>query len=165
MLDGMKTVIRNLRESDIERVLDLWSEWSDSLPTASALTESERANLATMLEDIDSGFTAITNNLCLVAVADDAIVGFVVAGLANGLGEISELYVTPDARGQGVAGQLLEVGLTSLKCAGATVTRCLTNTGDSEAKGFLLHKGFVADMVCLSLYPESAETAPTLSAR
>jgi GNAT superfamily N-acetyltransferase len=150
--------IRRITDGEGETVAALWDEQNRTGIDGGPLSEPGRRNIARML-DMAAWHE---RQLCLVAVEDGRLVGFVCAridaatGLLPGLvGEIDALYVTPQGRGRGTSSALAEAAIAELRARGAGVIHNLVCIEDDEAQAFWLAQGFERDMVCLSLYQSS----------
>jgi len=150
--------IRTIADGEGEAVAALWDEQARGGPDGAPLSERGRRNIARML-DIAAWHERA---LCLVAVEDERIVGFVCASLDAGtgllpglVGGIDALYTTPEARGHGISGELARNAVAQLRARGAGTIRALVCVEDAHAQAFWQAQGFESDMVCLSLY-ESA---------
>ena len=151
----MTAEIRRIKEGEGETVATLWDEQARTEPDGAPLPTRGLLNIRRML-DMAAWHE---RQLCLVAVDDEQIVGFVCAnidagsGLLPGLvGEIDGLYVTPVARGQGVSGRLAQSMVTQLRGRDAGTIRCLVCIENADAQAFWQAQGFECDMVCMSLY-------------
>ncbi|MGI8594507.1 MAG: GNAT family N-acetyltransferase [Solirubrobacteraceae bacterium] len=149
--------IRRILDQEGEAVAGLWDEMARSLADGGPLSPRGRRNIARMLEACAWHHEAF----CLVADDGDRVVGFVNGALSAGdgllpglTGEIESLYVSPDARGRGLSGQLAEAAIAWLRRGGAGTIRQLTCIDDQRARELWLAHGFERDMVCLSLYAE-----------
>jgi ribosomal protein S18 acetylase RimI-like enzyme len=145
--------IRRIREG--EAVARLWDEQARATPDGGPLPARGRRNIARML-DISAWHEQA---LCLVALEDARLVGFVSASVGAGpgllpglLGEVDALYVEPAARGRGVSGELARAAVEELRARGAGVIRNLVCIDDEQTQAFWRAQGFERDMVCLSLY-------------
>ena len=147
--------IRRIKEGEGESVAALWDEQARTEADGAPLPVRGRCNIARMLDM--AAWHA--RQLCLVAVEDQQILGFVCgsvnagSGLLPGLiGEIDALYVTPASRGRGVSGRLARSIVEVLREEGAGTIRNLLCADDSGAQSFWEAQGFEPDMVCMSLY-------------
>lgn len=150
--------IRQIADGEGETVAALWDEQNRTGIDGAPLSERGRRDIARML-DIAAWHE---HQLCVVAVEHERLVGFACAsidagtGLLPGLvGEIDELYVTPQRRGGGTSAALAQATVAELRARGAGVVRNLVGIDDDEAQAFWRAQGFESDMVCLSLYARS----------
>lgn len=150
------TEVRRIREGEGETVAALWDEQARTEPDGAPLPARGRRNITRML-DMAAWHE---RQVCLVAVDDERIVGFVCAsidagsGLLPGLvGEVDALYVMPTARDQGVSGRLTQSIVSRLRERGAGTIRSLVCIENPNAQAFWQAQGFERDMVCMSLYP------------
>jgi ribosomal protein S18 acetylase RimI-like enzyme len=155
--DGSMTAeIRRIKEGEGETVAALWDEQARTDPDGGPLPAQGRRNIARML-DMAAWHE---RQLCLVAVEDEQILGFVCAsidagsGLLPGLvGEIDALYVTPASRDGSVSERLAQSMVMELRERGSGTIRCLVCIENLDAQAFWQTQGFERDMVCMSLYP------------
>jgi len=152
----MTAEIRRIKEGEGDAVAALWDEQARTDPDGTPLSAQGLRNIARML-DMAAWHE---RQLCLVAVDDERLVGFVCAsvdagtGLLPGLiGEMDALYVTPAARGEGLSGRLAQGMVSELRERGAGTIRCLVCIENPDAQAFWQAQGFERDMVCMSLYP------------
>ncbi len=150
--------IRRIRDAEGEAVAALWDEQNRTSADGGPLTDQGRRNIARML-DIAAWHHI---ELCLVAVEDQRIVGFVNMSVGAGpgllpgmVGEIDSLYVTPTARGKGTSEALAQAAVQELRARGAGVVQHLVCIEQHDAQAFWQARGFERDMVCLSLYKRS----------
>ncbi len=150
--------IRQIKDGEGETVATLWDEDARLGIDGAPLPARGQRNIARML-DIAAWHE---RQLCLVALENETIVGFVCASLGAGtgllpglLGEIDAFYVTPDARGQGTSGALARAVIAELRARGARVIHNLVCIEDDEAQAFWQAQGFERDMACMSLYERS----------
>jgi ribosomal-protein-alanine N-acetyltransferase len=72
-----------------------------------------------------------------------APVGYVVAWFASGAGEIANLAVAPDERGQGIGSLLLDAALAQARRAGTTETYLEVRNSNLRARQLYDSRGFV----------------------
>ena len=80
----------------------------------------------------------------LVAERPDGIEGYLVARAVAGEGEILNLAVVPEARGQGLGGRLLAAALALLAEAGAREVFLEVRAGNAPAQALYHRRGFRA---------------------
>jgi ribosomal protein S18 acetylase RimI-like enzyme len=148
-------VIRRVQESEAPAVAELWNSMCRETPDGGPLTAQGIRNITRMVEV--SAWHHET--ACLVAVHDAVVVGFVMTRVDPGdgllpclAGQIEELYVVPEARGRGIGRRLAEQAVARLRERDVWTIRNLVCADDPAAHAFWRRLGFVADMVCLSLY-------------
>lgn len=150
--------IRQIRDREGEAVAALWDQDARTGIDGAPLPARGRRNIARMLD------IAVWHGrqLCLVAVENNTIVGFVCASLGAGtgllpglLGEVDAFYVTPEARRQGTSSALARAVVAELRARGAGVIHNLVCIEDDQAQAFWQAQGFERDMVCMSLYERS----------
>jgi ribosomal-protein-alanine N-acetyltransferase len=82
----------------------------------------------------------------LVAVRDDAVVGYIVADRTpnhgRDIGHIKDLAVHPDARGEGIGRTLLRSGLVRLRATGVAVVRLEVRESNDPARSLYADEGF-----------------------
>ncbi len=151
--------IRRIIDGEGATVAALWDEQARGSTDGGPLSDRGRRNIARML-DIAAWHE---RQLCLLAVDDGRIVGFVCvridagSGLLPGTsGEIDALYVTSAARGRGVSSALAGAAVVELRARGAGAIHNLICIEDHEAQAFWKSQGFERDMVCMSMYERSA---------
>ncbi|MEV0386592.1 GNAT family N-acetyltransferase [Nonomuraea sp. NPDC050643] len=147
--------IRRIREGEGETVCGLWDRMCAETPGGGPLSDEGRRDLARML----SMSAWHRDAFCLVAEADDELVGFVKGRLGGGdgllpglVGEIDSLYALPRERGEGVPRALAEAAVGWLLGQGARTVRHLSDRAATADHDFWQAIGFEADLVCLSLY-------------
>lgn len=128
----MKISIRAMEKSDVKGVVN---EWNNSL-IYDKINENRFQDV--ILEDAN-----YEKNSCLVATADNKIIGFIsviaregIAGADNrgtayqkDCGYIKGLFVSDQFRGKGIASELLDKGIEYLKSKGKSVVKVLEYTG------------------------------------
>lgn len=98
--------IRPMHPADIDNVLSITA----ALPTA------PRWPRETYLDALDT--THHPPRLALVAEADSEILGFIVVSLLSPEAELESVAVAPQAQRQGIARQLLEAAITTIRSLG-----------------------------------------------
>ena len=115
--------IRACRADEGQAVLDAW-KLSGTLPTVSDDLESVQRCLATPTARL------------LVADADGAIAGTIIAGWDGWRGTIYRLAVLPDFRRRGIARALVEAALQWHRAQGARRTVLITHFDEPHAMAF-----------------------------
>jgi ribosomal protein S18 acetylase RimI-like enzyme len=125
--------IRPARPDELAAVLRLW----DASRSEHAVTEDTPERVGRL---IDGG-------ALLVAEADGAIVGAVIAAFDGWRGNFYRLAVAPPFRRRGIAARLVAAGEERLRAAGAPRITALVAFDDAVARGFWASAGYDADPV------------------
>ena len=151
--------IRNMQESEAERVRDLWlqmcTEAGTPLPVASSqliLTNLKQYSSHQMVH-------------CFVAEEQHTLIGFVTCAVTGhpvlpGLsGEIEELYVQPDPNGQEVRANLVRHAVTFMQTLGARSVHTDICVGkecleEMQLRTFWRSLGWENDMTIYSIYSD-----------
>ncbi|HEX2313166.1 MAG TPA: GNAT family N-acetyltransferase [Thermomonospora sp.] len=149
--------IRRIRDGEGETVAALWSRMGAEIPDGGPLSPEGFRNIARML-DVSAWHR---DTATLVAVEDGVIVGFISYRVddEDGLlpcpgGELNELYVLPEHRGRGLRGALADAAVADLRERGAVVLSAPGPADDPGFRAFWEARGFEADVIVLSRYPE-----------
>jgi ribosomal protein S18 acetylase RimI-like enzyme len=155
------TEIRRIRDDDSEpeQAVELWDRDCREDPDGAPLSRVGRHNLERML----AMMAWHRDSFCLVAVRPDGrIVGYVCGHVETGdgllpgaVGEINELYVTPEAPdAPDLPRRLVEAAVQRLRADAAVgIIRSTVDVQDEAHQALLAGLGFEADLVTLSLYP------------
>ena len=156
------TEIRRIRDDDREpeQAVELWDRSCREDPDGAPLSRVGRHNLKRML----AMMAWHRASFCLVAVgSDERIVGYVCGRveyddglLPCAVGEINEMYVTPEAPdAPDLRRRLVEAAVARLRAHGDVgVIRSTLDVQDEPRRALLASLGFEADLVTMSLYPE-----------
>jgi ribosomal protein S18 acetylase RimI-like enzyme len=135
--------LRRASEADRETLYALWDEWvgDDGIP---AWVEGAREGTR---EGID---LAVREGAAAIAEEDGAPVGFA-CGVMRGVraGELTELYVRPSARRQGVARQLMQAVVAVLRDLGAEFVEVEVGVDNADARALYEAAGFRPEAVRL----------------
>lgn len=130
---------------DADTLAELWVGLADGQRAFGSHLEAAE-NRDTIRE---SFFRHIVTDTVRVATEDDAIVGFVTFSIESGRfeqdttrGIIENLYVTPEARGEGVGSALLAAGEAALFDAGADVIALDVMAENEDARRFYDRHGY-----------------------
>jgi ribosomal protein S18 acetylase RimI-like enzyme len=115
--------IRPCRADECEQVLDIWRR-SDALPTVTD-------DLVSIRRVVSEGPATL-----LVAEADGAMVGTIIAGWDGWRGTIYRLAVLPEQRRRGVARALVEASVRWHRAHGARRTVTYTHLDEPHAMAF-----------------------------
>ncbi|MCU4925186.1 GNAT family N-acetyltransferase [Halobacteria archaeon AArc-dxtr1] len=145
-MDRTRSVtIERARPSDLETVADLWVALAREQRTheSAVLPDTNRAAMREILASyrLDGGL--------LVARLDDEIVGFAsltveqgTLELAEKRGILSNLYVLPKARNQGIGTQLLRAAEDALRDRGVDVLTLEAMAANEGARRFYRREGY-----------------------
>src|SRR5712691_3607393 len=102
-------MIRHATPNDLELVKDFWREFEAEVPDAEWRDDDSA-------HDLDELEQAIGKNIVLLAEEDGSAVGFAVAAMkGTRLGFLYLLHVRPEARGRGVARELVREAAAQLR--------------------------------------------------
>ena len=129
------TKIRRIKKKEVKAAVALWAAWDQELdlailsgvPRSEKQIAADRRSLAKILKKV----AAAKDPFFLVALNDSQIVGIITAQLRSpgrllpGLvcGEITQLYVTPEARGNNLGGELVRAAEAKLYKRGVQIGR------------------------------------------
>jgi ribosomal protein S18 acetylase RimI-like enzyme len=129
----MSVSIREAGTGDIDAVLAVWAE----ARSAAARTADDPEALEALLER-DPG-------ALLVAEADGAVVGVLIAGWDGWRGNVYRLAVLPSHRRQAIARTLVEAGHERLRALGARRVTALVGGEEGAAHGLWRAVGYKRD--------------------
>jgi ribosomal protein S18 acetylase RimI-like enzyme len=121
--------IRPARVEDLDAVLELWG----GARSDHAITEDTPDRVQGALDAI------------LVAEADGAVVGAVIAAFDGWRGNFYRLAVEPAFRRRGIGARLVDAGEERLRALGAPRVSALVAFEDADARGFWEAVGYGAD--------------------
>ena len=137
-------MIRPATPDDLPLVRELWSEFEAEVPDAPWRDDDSAANLASLEGDI-------AREIVLLAERDGEPVGFAIAMRKGAqLGFLDILYVRPDARGSGVAGELVGEVVARLREAAATVLELEVLASNTAARAVYERWGFAPHELTLA---------------
>jgi ribosomal protein S18 acetylase RimI-like enzyme len=122
-------IIRPARAADLGAVLELWGG-----------ARSDHARTEDTFERVQRALDAI-----LVAEADGAIVGAVIAAFDGWRGNFYRLAVAPAFRRRGIGARLVAAGEERVRALGAPRVTALVAFEDADARGFWASVGYGAD--------------------
>ena len=152
--------IREATPADRERMRELYREFVNEIPAPPGIPvdiEHELGELDDYLGD---------QNVALVAEDDGHVVGFALAKLDHpGIGQLSDIYVVPEARRQGAARELIREAATRLRDAeGASVLTLGVQVTNEDARAAYERLGFQLESLRLfapiEQLLERSESAP-----
>lgn len=142
-------LIRDGESRDLEALLSLYRALYDHLADSGLPFSLDAGGLESALK------TMLRSNLCFLAVAEEEgeLKGFLSAGIVrmdrklsfcgeNTLGLIHDLYLLPQTRGQGVAGQLLDRAEAWFRENGVTAAECQVVSGNTLGADFWARRGY-----------------------
>ena len=147
--------------ADVDVIVDLWvalargqqRHGSDLRPEANRTAVGE------------SFARAVVTGELIVARDDDAVVGFVNFSLDHGgyerdrpRGTVTNLFVVPERRGEGIGSRLLEAAERGLASAGAAVVGLEVMAENDRAREFYRSHGYEAHRVTLTREVDDAAT-------
>ena len=122
-------MIRDATHDDLELVKDLWREFEAEIPDADWRDDDSAHDVAELEQ-------AIGKNVVLIAEEEGAPLGLAVAAMKGSrLGFLYLLHVRPQARGSGIATELVREAATQLRARGAEMLELevLASNGDARA--------------------------------
>jgi ribosomal protein S18 acetylase RimI-like enzyme len=141
--------IRRATEADCETLYALWDEWVEREAPVPGWVEGAREGTRAGID------TAISSGSAVIAEEDGAVLAFA-CGVMQGvqIGELTELFVRPEARRRAIARELVRVVVSELGARGATVVTVGVALDNAAARSFYEGAGFrpvelrlVADVV------------------
>ncbi len=139
--------------ADVDAVADLWIALARGQRSygSDLLTATNRTAVR------ESFARAVITGELLVARDDDAIVGFVSFSLDHGgyerdrpRGTVTNLFVVPERRGEGIGSRLLEAAEHGLVSAGAAVIGLEVMAENDRARAFYREHGYDVHRVTLT---------------
>lgn len=121
----------------------LWRAFEREVPPSAHLGRVEDAELAEIREIVDSG-------LAFVAEDDGRPLGFALARRTSArVGRLTDLYVVPEARREGVAAALVAAAVEALRAQGNEHLDLEVDASNASARAVYHHWGFSEDRVVL----------------
>jgi|SRR5689334_411492 len=133
-LKGRELILRRSRRSDVQAVLDLWTE-----------ARSGHASTEDRVEDVERLVAESSPAALLVAERDEEIVGALIAGWDGWRGNMYRLAVHEGCRRQGVGLALTRAGEDYLRERGVRRVTALVAFDDEQAGGFWDAAGYPRD--------------------
>jgi ribosomal-protein-alanine N-acetyltransferase len=129
-------VIREATADDLPVVRDLWRAFSAEIPDEEWRDDDTEEDVAGLDE-------VVGRDVVLLAEQDGEAVGLAVAAKRGGrLGFLDLVYVRPDARGAGVAAELVRAAAEQLQARGADVLELDVLASNEGARGVYERWGF-----------------------
>jgi ribosomal protein S18 acetylase RimI-like enzyme len=129
--------VRRAAESDRGTLYALWDEWvAGESPVPSWVEGAQEGTRA----GID---TAVNSGSAVLAEEHGEVLGFA-CGVMRGrrLGDLTELYVRPNARGRGIARELVGAVVSELRGRGAAFVTGGVGPDNAAARSFYENAGF-----------------------
>jgi ribosomal protein S18 acetylase RimI-like enzyme len=129
--------VRRATEDDRATLYGLWDEWVERESSIPSWVEGAR-------EETRAGIdTAVRFGSAVIAEERGDVLGFA-CGVMEGLriGDLTELYVRPDARGRGIAGALVRAVVAGLRERGALFLTGGVGPDNAPARNFYEKAGF-----------------------
>jgi ribosomal protein S18 acetylase RimI-like enzyme len=135
--------VRTATEADLPALEELWRAFAREVPPPAHVHVDEAAELAEIGEIVADG-----NGV--VAERDGAVVGFALGRVARtGVGRLTDVYVVPDARREGVAAALVAAVAGALAGAGARHLDLEVMSGNAVARSIYQRWGFREDVITM----------------
>jgi ribosomal protein S18 acetylase RimI-like enzyme len=134
--------VRAATTADLPALKELWLAFEREIPPPHFIEVDEERELAEIEEIVDSG-------LGFVAERGGDVVGFALARLRGKLGVLTDLYVSRDARRNGVAAALVLEAANSLGAAGAVHLDLEVQAGNSDAQAVYKRWGLTEEVLVL----------------
>jgi len=128
-------IVRLGRPQEASAVLELWQQ-----------TRSAHATIADLLEDVQRLIEDNTPGSLLVADADGAILGALIAAWDGWRGNMYRLAVRFEHRRRGIGLALVQAGEEHLRCQGARRITALVGYEDEVAAAFWVSAGYPQDL-------------------
>ena len=155
--------VRRATEADREILYALWDEWVERESPLPSWVEGGR-------EETRAGIdTAVTSGSAVIAEERGEVLGFA-CGVLQGrqLGDLTELYVRPNARRRGIARELVRAVVSELSERGAAFVTGGVGLDNAAARAFYESAGFQPGELRLVADVETLErrlTDPRASSR
>jgi ribosomal protein S18 acetylase RimI-like enzyme len=137
--------VRGATTADLESLADLWRAFEHERPSP----PHEEVDEATELAEV-AGY--VEGHVALIAEDEERRpLGFALARMRSSkLGWISDLYVVPEARRAGVAGELTRAATDRLRAQGAEVVELEVQSSNGDARSVYERWGFRESRVTLA---------------
>ena len=129
--------VRRATEADRATLYGLWDEWVERETSIPSWVEDAREGTRAGID------TAVRFGSAVIAEERGDVLGFA-CGVMQGLriGDLTELYVRPDARRRGIAGELVRAVLAALRERGAVFVTGGVGPDNAPARSFYEKAGF-----------------------
>jgi len=129
--------VRRATEADRATLYGLWDEWVERETSIPSWVEDAREGTRAGID------TAVRLGSAVIAEERGDVLGFA-CGVMQGLriGDLTELYVRPDARRRGIAGELVRAVLAALRERGAVFVTGGVGPDNAPARSFYEKAGF-----------------------
>ena len=129
--------VRRATEDDRETLYALWDEWVAREPPIPSWVEGAREGTRAGID------TALRSGSAVIAEQGSEVLGFA-CGVMRGLrlGDLTELYVRPEARRRGIARELVRAVVDGLSERGAAFVAGGVGPDNAPARSFYENAGF-----------------------
>jgi ribosomal protein S18 acetylase RimI-like enzyme len=129
--------VRRATEADRETLYALWDEWVERESPVPSWVEGAREGTRAGID------TAVTSGSALIAEEEGHVLGFA-CGVMQGrqTGDLTELYVRPQARRRGIARELVRAVVSELSERGAAFVTGGVAPDNMPARSFYENAGF-----------------------
>ena len=135
--------MRAATDADAGLLEELWRAFEAEVPPAAHLDRDDSEELAEIREITASG-------LAFLAEEDGTPIGFALARRTGvRIGRLTDLYVTPDARRDGVAASLVAAAVERLRANGVEHLDLEVDASNASARAVYHHWGFTDDRIVL----------------
>jgi len=143
--------VRPATSDDLPRLKELWLAFEAEIPPPSYVDVDHDKELRE-IEEI------VRDHVALLAFHEDEPVGLLLARMKGGrLGYVSDLYVTREARREGVAAALMREAVSRLGQAGADVVQLEVQASNEAARAVYERWGFRTTLVTMAAEQEELE--------
>jgi ribosomal protein S18 acetylase RimI-like enzyme len=135
--------VRRATESDLPAVEELWREFEHEVPPPAHVDVDHEQELTEIREIVEGG-------LGFVSERDGAVTGFALARRRSPrVGYLSDLYVRPELRREGVAAALVLEVVEALAADGVEHLELEVQASNADARAVYQHWGFVEQLLIL----------------
>ena len=148
----MHITARDATEADLGQIIALYEDLAEE---QSALRPLWRESEGVTRPANESLAKLVADDSVTVGEIDDAILGFLIAGLRTlvdgeeRIGVIRYIFTEPEARGVGLADEMFKHAVTKLRAHGVEAFDAIVSPGHREAKNFYEAHGFSARSIVM----------------
>ena len=129
--------VRRATEDDRETLYTLWDEWVERESPVPSWVEGAREGTRAGIN------TAVSSGSAVIAEERGEVLGFACAVMQGlQIGDLTELYVRPEARRRGIARELVRAVVAELSERGATFVTGGVALDNAAARSFYENAGF-----------------------